>query len=136
MTRYLLDTNIISHFVHYPAGHAAQRLQAVGDENVCTSIIVASELRYGCAKKGSASLTERVEDVLAIIPVLPMEAPADAHYGSVRAELERRGQPIGHNDLLIAAHARALGVVLVTAKVGEFSRIEALRVENWLNTRM
>lgn len=132
MTRYLLDTNIISDLVRNPAGPATQRLLAVGDENVCTSIIVASELRYGCAKKGSANLQERVEEVLAAIPVLPLEAPADVEYGAIRAELERRGQPIGHNDLLIAAHACVLGTTLVTANIGEFSRIETLTVENWL----
>ena len=132
MTRYLLDTNIISDLVRNPAGQATQRLLAVGDENVCTSIIVASELRYGCAKKGSAKLQERVEEVLAAIPVLPLEAPADVEYGAIRADLERRGQPIGHNDLLIAAHACVLGTTLVTANVGEFSRIETLKVENWL----
>ena len=132
MTRYLLDTNIISDLLRNPAGQAKRRLQIVGDENVCTSIIVASELRYGCAKKGSAKLEERVEHVLAIIPVLPLEAPIDAHYGSIRADLERRGQPIGHNDLLIAAHACTLGLTLVTANVSEFSRIEGLAVENWL----
>lgn len=132
MTRYLLDTNIISDLVRNPAGQAKRRLQIVGDENVCTSIIVASELRYGCAKKGSAKLEERVEHVLAIIPVLPLEAPIDAHYGSIRADLERRGQPIGHNDLLIAAHVCTLGLTLVTANVSEFSRIEGLAVENWL----
>src|SRR5690606_28918516 len=77
LTRYLLDTNIISDLVRNPAGQAAQQLLAVGDENVCTSIIVASELRYGCAKKGSARLQQRVEEVLALIPVLPLEAPAD-----------------------------------------------------------
>lgn len=132
MTRYLLDTNIISDLVRNPAGQARQRLLAVGDENVCTSIIVASELRYGCAKKGSARLQERVEEVLAVIPVLPLEAPADVEYGAIRAELERRGQPIGHNDLLIAAHACVLGMILASANVDEFSRIEVLKVENWL----
>lgn len=132
MTRYLLDTNIISDLMRNPAGQARQRLLAVGDENVCTSIIVASELRYGCAKKGSAKLQDRVEEVLAVIPVLPLEAPADVEYGAIRAELERTGQPIGHNDLLIAAHACVLGTTLVTANFGEFGRIQALKVENWL----
>lgn len=132
MTRYLLDTNIISDLVRNPAGKASQRLSAAGDENICTSIIVASELRYGCEKKGSAKLQERVEEVLAVIPVLPLEAPVDIEYGVIRAELERRGQPIGHNDLLIAAHSCLLGTTLVTANVGEFSRIKSLKLENWL----
>ncbi|WP_018391643.1 type II toxin-antitoxin system VapC family toxin [Ancylobacter sp. FA202] len=132
MTRYLLDTNIISDMVRNPAGQAARRLQNVGDGNICTSIIVACELRYGCAKKGSAKLLAKVEDVLATIPVLPLEIPADGEYGGIRAELEAAGQIIGHNDLLIAAHAYTLGTTLVTANVGEFSRIRGLKVENWL----
>jgi len=132
LTRYLLDTNIISDMVRNPAGQAARRLQNVGDGNICTSIIVACELRYGCAKKGSAKLLAKVEDVLATIPVLPLEIPADGEYGGIRAELEAAGQIIGHNDLLIAAHAYTLGTTLVTANVGEFSRIRGLKVENWL----
>lgn len=132
MTRYLLDTNIISDMVRNPAGQAVRRLQKVGDGNICTSIIVACELRYGCAKKGSAKLLGKVEALLATIPVLPLEVPADGEYGGIRAELEAAGQSIGHNDLLIAAHAYTLGTILVTANVGEFSRIRGLKVENWL----
>jgi tRNA(fMet)-specific endonuclease VapC len=132
LTRYLLDTNIISDMVRNPAGQAVRRLQKVGDGNICTSIIVACELRYGCAKKGSAKLLGKVEDLLATIPVLPLEIPADGEYGGIRAELEAAGQSIGHNDLLIAAHAYTLGTILVTANVGEFSRIRGLKVENWL----
>jgi tRNA(fMet)-specific endonuclease VapC len=132
LTRYLLDTNIISDMVRNPAGQAVRRLQKVGDGNICTSIIVACELRYGCAKKGSAKLLSKVEDLLATIPVLPLEIPADGEYGGIRAELEAAGQSIGHNDLLIAAHAYTLGTILVTANVGEFSRIRDLKVENWL----
>jgi tRNA(fMet)-specific endonuclease VapC len=89
-------------------------------------------LRYGCAKKGSAKLLGKVEGLLATIPVLPLEIPADGEYGGIRAELEAAGQSIGHNDLLIAAHAYTLGTILVTANVGEFSRIRGLKVENWL----
>ena len=133
MTRYLLDTNIISDLVRNPKGLAAERLQTVGDADICTSIIVAAELRYGCAKKGSQKLTERVEQVLAAIPVLPFEPPTDAIYGEIRNALERSGQPIGSNDLLIASHALTLGATMVTANLREFSRIETLTVENWLS---
>ncbi|WP_371349321.1 type II toxin-antitoxin system VapC family toxin [Ancylobacter sp. IITR112] len=132
MTRYLLDTNIISDMVRNPAGKAVRQLQKVGDGNICTSIIVACELRYGCAKKGSAKLLGKIEELLATIPVLPLEVPADGEYGGICAELEAAGQSIGHNDLLIAAHAYTLGTILVTANVGEFSRIRGLKVENWL----
>ncbi|WP_069308499.1 type II toxin-antitoxin system VapC family toxin, partial [Methylobrevis pamukkalensis] len=117
MTRYLLDTNIISDLVRNPQGPVFRHLQRVGDGNVCTSIIVASKLRYGCLKKGSPRLTERVEEILALIPVLALEEPADRIYGDCRADLERRGTPIGGNDLLIAAQTLALDLTLATANV-------------------
>ena len=129
---YLLDTNILSDLIRNPFGPVAQRIEAVGAKAVCTSIIVAAELRYGCAKKGSPRLQARVEDILATIPVLPLEVPADADYGRQRAQLEASGQPIGGNDLLIAAHALALGLTLVTHNTREFSRIVGLQVEDWL----
>ena len=129
---YLLDTNILSDLIRNPFGPVAQRIEAVGAKAVCTSIIVAAELRYGSAKKGSPMLQARVEDILATIPVLPLEVPADADYGRQRAQLEASGQPIGGNDLLIAAHALALGLTLVTHNTREFSRIAGLQVEDWL----
>jgi len=130
--RYLLDTNILSALVLEPAGRVAAHIGRIGQGSVATSIIVAAELRYGAAKKGSPRLSQRVEDLLSRIPVLPLERPADAVYGQIRADLERRGLPIGPNDLLIASHAVASDSTLVTDNVAEFSRIEGLRVENWL----
>ena len=129
---YLLDTNILSDLIRNPFGPVAQRIEAVGAKAVCTSIIVAAELRYGSAKKGSPRLQARVEDILATIPVLPLEVPADADYGRQRAQLEASGQPIGGNDLLIASDALALGLTLVTHNTREFSRIAGLQVEDWL----
>ncbi|MBE1708971.1 MULTISPECIES: type II toxin-antitoxin system VapC family toxin [Mesorhizobium] len=130
--RFMLDTNIISDMIRNPAGKAAGAMVREGDAAVCTSIVVASELRYGCARKGSTKLLKKVEDLLAEIPVLPLDVPVDAEYGALRAELEAVGQPIGHNDLFIAAHACVLGTTLVTANIGEFTRIRKLKVENWL----
>jgi tRNA(fMet)-specific endonuclease VapC len=89
-------------------------------------------LRYGCAKSGSERLLRAVENLLGEIEVLPMEVPADREYGAIRAELETTGKPIGGNDLLIAAHACAIGSTIVTANTGEFRRIRGLKVENWL----
>ncbi|MCA0016532.1 type II toxin-antitoxin system VapC family toxin [Mesorhizobium sp. B292B1B] len=130
--RFMLDTNIISDMIRNPAGKAANAVEREGDDAICTSIVVASELRYGCARKGSAKLLKKVEQLLAEIPVLPLDVPADAEYGALRAELEAAGQPIGHNDLFIAAHACAMGITLVTANTGEFIRIRNLKIENWL----
>jgi tRNA(fMet)-specific endonuclease VapC len=130
--RYMLDTNILSDMIRNPGGKAAARLRQVGDASVCTSIIVASELRYGAEKKGSEKLTRRVESALREVEVLALDVPADAHYGVVRSRLEAQGRPIGQNDLLIAAHALSLGMTLVTDNVQEFHRIDGLRIENWL----
>lgn len=128
----MLDTNVISDLVRNPQGKAALHIARVGDAAVCTSIIVAAELRYGCAKSGSRRLSEAVEAVLGEIPVLPFDVPADAEYGAIRAVLESAGRPIGGNDLLIAAHARAAGATMVTANVAEFRPVRGLKVENWL----
>ena len=132
MTRYMLDTNIISDLMRNPQGKAAKRLAKAGETNICTSIVVAAELRYGCAKNGSKQLLKTVEAILAEIEVLPFEAPADAEYGEIRTGLEAAGTPIGGNDLLIAAHARAVDAIMVTANAGEFRRVRGLKVENWL----
>ncbi len=130
--RFLLDTNILSDLVRRPRGQIRDRIKDVGEQNVCTSIVVAAELRYGAAKRGSSRLTMQLEAVLDVIDVLALEQPADAVYGELRARLERVGQSIGANDLLIAAHALALGHTVVTDNEREFSRIDDLRVDNWL----
>ncbi|WP_250504053.1 type II toxin-antitoxin system VapC family toxin [Caballeronia sp. AZ7_KS35] len=132
MSGYLLDTNIISDMIRNPFGQVASRIEQIDAKSICTSIIVAAELRYGCAKKGSGKLLAKVEAVLATMPVLPLDAPADAEYGGIRSELESAGQPIGGNDLLIGAHAYALRLILVTDNTKEFSRIRGLTIENWL----
>ena len=74
----------------------------------------------------------QIEAILGSVQVLALDVPADTEYGGIRAELEAAGKPIGPIDLFIAAHAYALGAVLVTANTSEFSRIQGLKVENWL----
>ena len=130
--RYLLDTNILSELVRQPRGRVAEAIARVGETAVCTSIIVAAELRFGAARKNSTKLTAQLEAVLEALDVLPLEMPADCRYAALRLALEQSGQPIGPNDLLIAAHALAIGAVMVTANVAEFSRVPGLAVENWL----
>lgn len=131
----MLDTNIVSELARNPHGIVASRIAEVGPDAICVSIITASELRYGCAKKGSPKLLAQIEAILGSVQVLALDVPADTEYGGIRAELENAGKPIGPNDLFIAAHAYALEATLVTANVGEFSRIRALTVENWLTDR-
>lgn len=131
----MLDTNIVSELARNPHGIVASRIAEVGPDAICVSIITAAELRYGCAKKGSPRLLAQIEAILGSVQVLALDVPADTEYGGIRAELESAGKPIGPNDLFIAAHAYALEATLVTANVGEFSRIRALTVENWLTDR-
>jgi tRNA(fMet)-specific endonuclease VapC len=130
--RYLLDTNIVSDLVRRPQGPVAQHIREIGEAKVCTSIIVAAELRYGAAKKELPRLASQLEAVLGALDVLAFETPADAVYGGLRARLEQAGQPIGGNDLLIAAQTIALGCTIVTDNEGGFARIDDLPRENWL----
>jgi len=132
MSRYLLDTNIISDLVRNPAGRAAGHVSGVGEEAVCTSIVVAAELRYGAAKKESRRLSRQLEAILATLEILPLEQPVDSVYATLRVNLEKRGTIIGANDLLIAAHTKALDYILVTDNEREFSRVASLKIENWL----
>lgn len=129
---YLLDTNILSDLVRYPQGTVAKRIALEGAKNICTSIVVAGELRFGATKRGSERLTAQLEAILSALEILPLEEPADRRYGELRTYLEKRGTTIGPNDMLIAAHALALDCVVVTANVREFSRVPGLKVENWL----
>ena len=129
---YLLDTNILSDLIRNPGGNVAKRIAEVREETICTSIIVACELRFGAEKKKSPPLQARVEELLQVLDVLAMDVDADLHYGDIRAELEAAGTPIGPNDLLIAAHARSLNLTLISANVKEFSRVPGLSIENWL----
>lgn len=130
--RYLLDTNVLSDLIRNPQGRIMRHIRQVGEAQVCTSIIVAAELRYGAAKKGSPRLNARVEAILGVLDVLPFEAPADRAYGRLRTRLEQSGRPLGGNDLLIAAQVLALGYTIVTDNEREFGRIADLPRENWL----
>lgn len=130
--RYMLDTNIVSELVRRPQGLVTDRIAKEGEESVCTSIVVAAELRFGAKKKGSARLARQLEAVLSAIPVLPLEKPADEQYARLRHALEKAGTPIGPNDMLIAAHALSQNLAIVTANRREFSRVAGLAVENWL----
>ena len=127
----MLDTNILSDLIRNPRGTLAHRLGAAQPDAVCTSIVVACELRFGARRKGSPVLTERVEQLLATLAVLPLDEPADRHYADLRADLERAGTPIGNHDLFIAAHARSRGLTLVTRNLREFERVPGLCVDDW-----
>jgi tRNA(fMet)-specific endonuclease VapC len=127
----MLDTDTISDIVKNPLGQAAQRA-ARYENDVCTSVITVAEIRYGCVRKGWVALLRRVDEVLDSIDVLAFDVPADQLYGRIRHELEAKGQPIGGNDVLIAAHALSKGLIVVTRNVAEYSRVAGLSVENWI----
>ena len=129
----VIDTNVFgAELTRRGAAVADAYREHVEGRQLFISFVTLAELRYGAAKKASERITRQVEVVLAALDVLPLEAPADALYGMLRARLEQAGQPIGGNDLLIAAQALALGYTLVTDNEREFSRITELPLENWL----
>lgn len=132
--RFMLDTNIVSAIMREPR-HSAVRLafDAVEAEDVCISIVTAAELKFGLANRPSAGLARRLDEFFDLVRILPFEPPADQIYADIRAELRRQGKLIGPNDLFIAAHALSLDLPLVTANIGEFSRVPDLRLENWLD---
>ena len=113
--RYLLDTNIISDLVRNPQGDVMKKIRELGEESICTSIIVASELRFCATRKESEKLTQRVEAILSAMEIIPFEEPADCHYAAIRNLLKKKGRPIGPIDLLIAAQALSLNLIVVTA---------------------
>ena len=132
---YLLDTNVISHVMRNPTGLVAQRIfgreEHEGNSGVCTSLVVQCELLFGLHKLPNPKWERQYHRAMASITVEPLDQEVVAHYATVRAYLEAKGQPIGPNDTLIAAHALALGATLVTADA-EFTRVPGLKVENWL----
>lgn len=131
--RYLLDTNVLSALIRQPQGPVAATLARRGFGTVCTSIVVAAELRFGARKLGSKALTGKIDDLLASLPVLSLDTGADHAYAQIRLQLEQAGTPIGPNDLLIAAHALHSGLTLVTDNTDEFGRVAGLQLENWLD---
>lgn len=132
--RYLLDTNMLSDLIRHPQGTVANHIASAGENTVCTSTVVAAELRYGAEKSTSRKIADRVDLVLGALNVLSLEPPADRVYARIRHQLTQRGTPIGANDLLIAAHTLALDLTIVTANESEFTRVSGLKVENWLSS--
>ena len=132
MARYMLDTDMCSYIMKRSSETVVNRLRAVLVTDVCISVITKSELLYGVEVS-----PRRAQDATALQAFLPhvevLEFPDDAatHYAQIRADLKKRGQLIGANDLFIAAHARSLGLRLVTNNTAEFGRVKGLTVENW-----
>ena len=128
----MLATNVVADLARNPGGRAASRIERLGSRPIAISVIVACEIEFSLAKAGRARLASNVRQVVDGLEVLPLPASVPQHYAEIRRALERKGTPIGPNDLLITAHARALGLTLVTSNEREFTRVAGLAVENWL----
>ena len=132
MLKYLLDTNIVIYVIK------RRPIEVLGlfnehAERMAMSAITLSELYHGAEKSAKVSQNlEVIEEFSSLLEVLPYTGKASAHYGSIRSALEKAGQPIGVNDLHIAANARSEGLVVVTNNVSEFARVPGLMVENWV----
>lgn len=131
MLRYMLDTNVCIRVLRDRPASARVRFNAEAD-GLCISVITLGELLHGAAKSARPLETRReVEGFAARLDVVDFGPNAAGHFGDIRADLERRGQVIGPYDLLIAAHARSLGLVIVTGNLAEFRRVDGLRCEDW-----
>ena len=132
MVRYMLDTDMCSYIMKRSSQEVLNRLQTVPVTDICISVITKSELLYGV--EVSPRRTQDATALKAFLPyveVLELFDDAAPHYAQIRADLKKRGQMIGANDLFIAAHARSLGLRLVTNNTAEFGRVKGLTLENW-----
>ena len=131
MLRYLLDTNIVIYVIKRRPLSALQLFNEQAG-HMAISAITLAELLHGAEKSNAPVRSLAVlEDFCSRLEVLPSGPKAAQHYGSIRSALEKRGQPIGVNDLYIAAHARSEGLTLVSNNLREFERVEALQLANW-----
>ena len=128
----LLDTNICIYIINAKPAAVLARFQQyrLGDIGLCS--VVAAELAYGVAKSGSARNRQALEMFLAPLTILPFDATAVWAYGDLRADLERRGTPVGALDTMIAAHALSLQAMLVTNNTREFAKVPGLQLDNWV----
>ena len=132
MLEYMLDTDTCIYVLKNRPPGLRERFNRLA-EQLCISTITLAELSYGTEKSSRRDENRRgVDGFAARLDVLPFSAEAALHYGQVRAELERSGRPAGAHDMLIGAHARSAGLIIVTNNVREFERIPGLRVENWV----
>ncbi len=136
MSRFMLDTDTCSFILKRSNEVVLTRLQSVPIHDICVSVITKAELLYGVEISPRRRADSLAVDVfLRHVIVLDLPDEAAAHYAEIRAELKKRGEMIGANDLLIAAHARCLGLILVTNNTREFGRVRGLTIENWTLSR-
>ena len=132
MFRYMLDTDISSYIIKRSHPAVLAKLGAVSLSSSCISVMTKAELLYGVEISPRRNEDQgALEDYLRAVSVLDLPEAAATHYAQIRAALKRGGNMIGPNDLLIAAHARSIGLTLVTNNSREFSRVDGLLLENW-----
>ena len=130
--RYMLDTNICIYAIKHKPEKVFQKLQEVESEDVCVSSVTYAELVHGVEKSAAVEKNRLALSVLlANIENLDFDVDAADCYGKIRADLEKKGTPIGLLDMMIAGHAQSLGYTVVTNNVKEFSRVSNLKIENW-----
>jgi tRNA(fMet)-specific endonuclease VapC len=128
---YMLDTDSVSYALR-GQGRLGTRIAQLRPSALCISAITAAELRFGADRRKWAKIHNLIDVFTATVAVVPFDDGCAAHYGTIASELARRGTPIGALDVLVAAHAMAIGATLVTNNVKHFSRVRGLDVENWL----
>jgi tRNA(fMet)-specific endonuclease VapC len=129
--RYLLDTNTVSYHVRRSSPALQRRLKKIRASSVALSVVTEMELRYGLERNPRLRIAPLVEAFLAGFAILPVDSAVAKQYAKVRAALDEAGTPIGPLDLIIAAHAMALKLTLITSNVGEFQRVQGLKCEDW-----
>lgn len=132
--RYMLDTNICVYIAKHNPPAVRERFSQHASQELAMSVITLGELRFGAEKSQARdrALTT-INHLAGLIPLYALPEAAAEHYGQIRADLQKNGQPIGNNDLWLAAHARAEGWILVTNNEREFNRVSGLQVENWVS---
>ena len=131
-TRFLLDTDICIYVRQKRSASLLQRFHALQPGEAAVSVVTYGELLYGAIKRGQMAIErEKWRELVHLLPVLPLPVETSQEYGTIRAELEASGKIIGNNDLWIAAHAMAAGLILVTNNEKEFRRVRGLKVQNW-----
>ncbi len=131
--KYMLDTNICIYAIKQKPKRVLVKLQQVDPEDVCISSVTYAELVYGVEKSAAIDKNRvALSFMLSNIAIMDFDVAAAEEYGRIRAELEKKGTPIGPLDMMIAAHAKSLGRVIVTNNSKEFSRVMDLKIENWV----
>lgn len=132
--KYMLDTNICIYLIKQKPREVLEKMKQIDRDDVCISSITYSELSYGIEKSAAVERNRiALLLLLANLKILNFDDYAALEYGKVRTELEKHGKPIGALDMLIAAHAKAYDLTLVTNNTGEFSRVSGLKLDNWVN---